>query len=79
MEPKLPSESRTIILAVIWILVAISGEIPAIVALVQTALTEGAPEWSDVAAVAAWALLLISGVAQILLRAVTKTPLTMKR
>lgn len=79
MEPKLPTESRTIIVNVIWILVAISGEIPAIVSLVQTSLTEGAPDWSDVVAVTAWALLLISGVAGILLRAVTKTPLVMKK
>lgn len=79
MEPKTPTESRTIIVAVLWILVAISGEIPAVVALVQTALTEWAPDWSDIAAVTAWALLLISGIAQIMLRSLTKVPLTLKK
>lgn len=75
MEPKLPSESRTIGLAVIVMIISLAGAIPETVAFIQKFATDNPVEWTDAVSVVPWILLLAKGLVDIWLRFATKSPI----
>lgn len=72
MEPKLPSESKLVWLGVVQILIGIMGAVPAI----QEFLASQVWDFSDAVAAAISVLTIVIGVLTIILRALTKQPLT---
>lgn len=75
MEPKLPSESRTIILALIQIAIGFLGAVAPTIEFIQEFARDNPVDWSDAATVIPWLLLLIKGLVDIWLRFATKTPI----
>jgi hypothetical protein len=78
MSPKNVTESKLVWFGVLQLLIGLAGGLPEIVAFVQKFTAENPVDWSDAGQVVPWVLMLVSGIITIVLRAITKQPITLK-
>ena len=75
MEPKIPSQSRTIMLAILTIVVGVGGALPEIYKIIQ----DNPLNFEDVTQLIVGLLTIVIGVAAAILRTITTSPIVWKK